>query len=38
MFDADLKPGEHQILLRVSNKSNPRSLGQAVRVLDFAAN
>jgi lysophospholipase L1-like esterase len=38
MFDADLKPGEHRLHLRVSANKDERSTDHALRVLHFVAN
>jgi len=38
VFDADLKPGEHTLRLRISVNKNERSAGHAMRVLHFVAN
>jgi hypothetical protein len=38
MFDADLESGPHQLIMRIAEQSNPESLGNAVRILDFAVN
>lgn len=38
MFDANLKPGKHELKLRVSQTSDPKSKGHAVRILQFVAN
>ena len=38
VFDADLKPGEHTLRLRISANKDERSAGHAMRVLHFVAN
>ena len=38
IFEADLKPGEHTLLLRVTEVKNAASNGHAARVLRFVAN
>ncbi len=38
MLAADLEPGEHQLILRVGKERNAKSLGSAVRILDFTGN
>ena len=38
MFDADLKPGPHELVMRVAKVSNPDSNGNAVRILNFVVN
>lgn len=38
IFDADLKPGEHKLRLRVSADKDERSTDHAMRVLHFVAN
>ena len=38
MLAADLERGEHQLTLRVGKDRNPKSHGNAVRILDFTAN
>jgi lysophospholipase L1-like esterase len=38
MFDADLKPGKHTLKLRISKDKDPKSKGNAMRVLYFVAN
>ena len=38
VFDADLKPGEHTLRLRISANKNEQSTGHAMRVLHFVAN
>lgn len=38
MFDADLKPGKHELKLRISKARDARSKGAAVRILQFVAN
>jgi len=37
VFDADLKPGEHTLRLRVSLEKDEQSTGHAMRVLYFVA-
>jgi acetyl esterase/lipase/lysophospholipase L1-like esterase len=38
MLAADLKPGEHHLILRVGKDRNTLSQGNAIRILDFTAN
>jgi lysophospholipase L1-like esterase len=38
IFDADLKPGEHKLRLRISLEKDEKSTGHAMRVLYFVAN
>ena len=38
MFATDLKPGSHQINVRISNNHNEKSKGHAARILSFVAN
>jgi len=38
IFDAELKPGEHELTLRMSADKNPKSQGYAARILQFLAN
>jgi hypothetical protein len=38
MLAADLKPGEHRLILRVGKDRNSLSQGNAIRILDFTAN
>jgi hypothetical protein len=38
IFDAELKPGEHELVLRTSADKNPKSQGRAARILQFLAN
>ncbi|REJ80300.1 MAG: SGNH/GDSL hydrolase family protein [Planctomycetota bacterium] len=38
MFDAELKPGEHSVRVRVAGTRHELSSGQAVRVLEFVGN
>ena len=35
---ADLEPGEHELLMRMSESKNERSKGHAVRIAHFVAN
>ena len=38
IFDAELKPGEHELTLRMSADKNPKSEGHAARIIQFLAN
>jgi hypothetical protein len=38
MFTADLKRGAHTAKIRLSEKSNPKSMGTAARILQFTVN
>jgi len=38
MFAADLAPGPHTLTLRTTDRKNPRSTGNAARILYFVAN
>ncbi|HPD16415.1 MAG TPA: SGNH/GDSL hydrolase family protein [Planctomycetota bacterium] len=38
LFDAELKPGDHELTLRVSADKNPKSQGHAARLLQFLVN
>jgi sialidase-1 len=38
VLNADLEPGQHELVLRVSNKSNAKSKGTAVRIMHFLVN
>ena len=38
VFHADLEPGKHTLTLRTSDEKNNKSIGHAVRVLQFVAN
>jgi len=38
MFATDLKPGQHKLTLRTTAEKDHRSLGNALRVLEFVAN
>jgi hypothetical protein len=38
IFDAELKPGDHELTLRMSSDRNPKSQGHAARILQFLAN
>jgi len=38
IFDAELKPGDHELTLRTSAAKNPKSQGHAARILQFLAN
>jgi hypothetical protein len=38
MFDADLKPGKHTLLLKTVTVENRKHGGQAARILQFVAN
>jgi len=38
IFDAELKPGDHELVLRTSSEKNPRSQGHAARIIQFLAN
>ena len=37
IFDADLEPGPHQLMLRVANTKNAASTGHAARIVSFVA-
>jgi lysophospholipase L1-like esterase len=38
MFAADLKPGRHTLKLKMADQRNPSSSGNAMRIVQFAAN
>jgi len=38
MFATDLKPGKHTLTLRTTDKKNPASKGNAIRIMEFGAN
>jgi len=38
LFDAELKPGDHELTLRMSADKNPKSQGHAARILQFLVN
>jgi sialidase-1 len=38
VFDADLSPGRHELLMRVAADKNPNSNGHAVRIVAMLAN
>lgn len=38
VLNADLEPGQHELVLRVSNKSNAKSKGTAARIMHFLVN
>ena len=38
MLDADLEPGQHELILRTSDKKNPKSRGHAARIVKFLVN
>ncbi len=38
MFHAELSPGKHKLQLRLAKNKNPKSLGTAMRILQFVAN
>jgi len=38
ILEENLKPGHHTLTLKIAEKKNPRSKGNAVRIMYFTAN